>query len=456
MSVQVRENIEQSIHAFSRGSLTENALKFFQTIGYNTRRQASLDNPCYATFKDSFIDTNSKFNESRALVTEWEYVDLLFQLSKDELDFSPSLFKKEVITKLPNGKEERTIIETYLFFTIELKKERYSRTDLSHITREVNRLFPMPVMILFKHGTLLTLSVINRRLHKREDKDVLAKVTLIKDIKTENPHRAHIEILFDLSFNELKNKNNFTNFVELHDAWQKTLNTKVLNEKFFQDLAYWYFWAMDYVEFPDDVEKKKDVRNATSLIRLITRVVFIWFIKEKSFVPECLFNKNYLTQILNDFNKNKQSDTYYPAILQNLFFGTLNQKMGERCFAKEGSFAEHKNEYGVKNLFRYANKFTLKEKEVVELFKDIPFLNGGLFDCLDKPDEEGKILYVDGFSRNNKKQAQMPDFLFFSDELEVDLNKIFVTTNKKYKVKGLINLLDSYKFTVAENTPIEE
>lgn len=44
--------------------------------------------------------------------------------------------------------------------------------------------FPMPVMILFKHGSLLTLSVINRRLHKwDESKDVLEKVTLIKDIR---------------------------------------------------------------------------------------------------------------------------------------------------------------------------------------------------------------------------------------------------------------------------------
>ncbi len=50
----------------------------------------------------------------------------------------------------------------------------------------------------------------------------------------------------------------------------------------------------------------------------------------------------------------------------------------------------------------------------------------------------------------------MPDFLFFSDEIEVDLNEIFGTRNKKYTAKGLINLLDSYKFTVAENTPIEE
>ena len=39
----------------------------------------------------------------------------------------------------------------------------------------------MPVMILFRHGDTLTLSIINRRLHKRdESKDVLEKVK-IKD-----------------------------------------------------------------------------------------------------------------------------------------------------------------------------------------------------------------------------------------------------------------------------------
>ena len=221
--------------------------------------------------------------------------------------------------------------------------------------------------------------------------------------------------------------------MELHEAWQKTLDTSELNKRFFKELANWYFWAMDNVEFPDDLEKKKDVRNATNLIRLITRLVFIWFIKEKDLLPDLLFNKNHLNTILNDFNKNNTSNVYYHAILQNLFFGTLNQKMGERGFAKEGSFSENKNEHGVKNLFRYADKFSIKEKEVIELFKDIPFLNGGLFDCLDKPNDEGKIIYVDGFSRNPKKQADVPDFLFFNDELEVDLNEILVPEIKSIR-----------------------
>jgi len=449
MSLDVKQNIDNAIKAFSKGKLNENALKFFAALGYNTERQAPLTKKSKEEFRDTFISSDKRFDETKARFAEWKYVDLLFQLSKEELTKQSSLFDTKQV--------DNTIIETYLFFAIELSKESYSRTELSLITREINRLFPMPVMILFKHGGTLTLSVINRRLHKRdESKDVLEKVTQIKDINITSPHRAHIEILFDLSFDELSKNYPFSNFVELHNAWQKTLDTKELNKKFFRELSNWYFAAMNEVSFPDDLEKKKEVRNATNLIRLITRVIFIWFIKEKQLVPASLFRKDFVAGILKDFNKNKKSQNYYNAILQNLFFGTLNQKMGERKFAKEGDYNAKKEEYGVKNLFRYADLFTIPEKEVLALFKDVPFLNGGLFDCLDKPNDDGKIEYVDGFSRNTKKQATVPDYIFFGEEKEVDLNDVYGTRNKHYRSKGLINLLESYKFTVAENTPLEE
>ena len=446
---EVKVKIQDAILKFNDGTLSENAIALFRTLDYNTTRQSPLEKKTYACFKENYISDSILFNEKKALTPDWKYVDLLFQLSKEEVLKLTSLFDTK--------KVDRTVIETYLFFAIELSKERYSRTQLSLITREVNRLFPMPVMILFKHGNTLTFSVINRRLHKRdENKDVLEKVTQIKDINIVSPHRAHIEILFDLSFDELKDKHQFTNFVELHNAWQKTLNTKELNKRFYQELANWYFWAMNHVSFPDDIEKKKEIRNATNLIRLITRIIFIWFIKEKDLIPEVLFDPRELKKILTEFAKNKESISYYQAILQNLFFGTLNQKMDERDFAKDGSLQQNKSEYGIKTLFRYANQFAIDEKEAIALFKDIPFLNGGLFDCLDKENDEGKVLYADGFSRNTKKQAIVPDFLFFSEEEEYDLNEIFGTKNKCYKVKGLINILTSYKFTVTENTPIEE
>ncbi|HDP76213.1 MAG TPA: hypothetical protein ENN49_10200 [Bacteroidales bacterium] len=130
--------------------------------------------------------------------------------------------------------------------------------------------------------------------------------------------------------------------------------------------------------------------------------------------------------------------------------------MNERKFAKDDNIQTNRTEYGVKNLYRYANLFKIPEQEVLNLFKDIPFLNGGLFDCLDKPNDEDKIIYVDGFSRNAKKQAHVPDYLFFDDGQETKLNETYQTSNNSYNCKGLINLLESYKFTVAENTPLEE
>lgn len=50
----------------------------------------------------------------------------------------------------------------------------------------------------------------------------------------------------------------------------------------------------------------------------------------------------------------------------------------------------------------------------------------------------------------------MPNFLFFSEERDVDLNEDYGTKGKRYKVRGLINILNSYNFTIDENTPVDE
>lgn len=149
---------------------------------------------------------------------------------------------------------------------VQFGKPHYSRTELSGITRAVNRLFPMPAMLLFRHGDTLTLAVINRRLHKLDSsKDVLEKVTLIKDIRLVQPHRAHIEILCDLSLDSLRERHDFSNFVTLHAAWQKSLDSSELNKRFFLEVANWYFWALKYAEFPKDAPKQ-DGKDHISVI----------------------------------------------------------------------------------------------------------------------------------------------------------------------------------------------
>ena len=297
MSTDIKLNIQEALQSFNGGSLFSNAIGLFNILGYNTARQQQLSPADFKTFNTLFVkNSRNNFNEAKALINNWKQVQLLFQLTQTEMSHQSSMFD--------TGRVDNTIIEAYLFFAIELTDAEYTRTQLSDITREVNKVFSMPVMVLFKYGQHLTLSVIKRRLHKRdESKDVLEKVTLIKDIDIKTPHRAHIEILYDLSFQKLYTDFEFHNFVELHKAWQKTLDTDALNKRFYKELANWYFWSLDKVQFPDDTEKDKDIRNATNLIRLITRVVFIWFIKEKRLVPDSIFNEKQISKIIKDFNK---------------------------------------------------------------------------------------------------------------------------------------------------------
>ena len=456
---EVKLAIQSAIKNFSKETLTDQAINLFKTLGYNTERQSPFISKSYKEFKDNYGECfeEKKFNEKKALVKEWKSIDLLFQLTRDEVSDQKSLFGSGKVKW--EGEDKETVIETYLFFAIELIKIDYSRSALAQITREINKIFPMPVMLLFKYGEHLTLSVINRRLHKKnEQKDVLEKVTLIKDIYIQNPHRAHIEILFDLSFEELKRLHKFTNFVELHNAWQKTLDTKELNKRFYRELSNWYFWAINCVSFPNDIGNNKDdtIFNSESIIRLLTRLIFIWFIKEKNLIPDKIFDGKEVSKLIKGFST-KDSTVYYRAILQNLFFATLNQKIEERAFATDGTFEQNKKNYGIKNLYRYSSDFAISKDEVIQLFERVPFLNGGLFDCLDSEDKNGVVMYLDGFSRNPKKQAQVPDELFFSQEKTIDLSAVYDDKRKKNEtVKGLFEIFNHYKFTIIENTPIEE
>ena len=108
----------------------------------------------------------------------------------------------------------------------------------------------------------------------------------------------------------------------------------------------------------------------------------------------------------------------------------------------------------IHNVYRYERYFQDPDAALA-LFADIPFLNGGLFECLDKK-VDSKTVRIDGFSDRTDNPLCVPDDLFFGDERTVDLNATYGTKGKQYKVRGLIETLNRYKFTITENTPIEE
>jgi adenine-specific DNA-methyltransferase len=451
----------------------KSALASFQTLPLKDAARQLLAKLGYKSDKflvgagskpqDFLVDfaTGHPFDEAKALVSEWKSADILFQLTDQELSRESSLFTDNSV--------QRSLLKSYIFIAIELKGAEYGRGKFSAIARQINRLFPMPVMVLFKHVDQLTIAVINRRRNKLDDnKDVLEKATLIRDISLANPHRGHLDILASLTLSELKHPHKLpiTDFDTLHSAWEQIFNVELLNERFYRELANWYFWALPQVEFPVDLEPDDEKRRATGLIRLLTRLIFCWFLKEKSLIPEKLFHPMDLAKLLKGFDpESETSSIYYQAILQNLFFATLNQRMGKdgngkpyRRFAFDEGFLKNKSSHDLNNCFRYESLFKLEPDDALALFGEIPFLNGGLFECLDKRDEDKeKTFYLDGFSRNAKKRPHIPDRLFFDSGETADLSEVYGDKKRKSeRVTGLITILNRYKFTIVENTPIDQ
>ena len=456
----IRTDIQRALNNFTDGETHENATHLLNVLGYQSQRTLSRTENTVAAFVEDF-DRHKRMNRQKALLHEWQTADFLFQLTADEI----TQHTQETIVFHEDQGVDDTIYYSYLFLAIKLKGDVYSRTALASIAREINKCYAMPALLIFQHGHALTFAIINRRPSQRDqDRDVLEKVTLIKDIDVVNPHRAHLDILADLSLDALYQRYGFTNFLELHRAWQQALDTSELNRRFFKEIADWYFWAIEKVTFLSDASEEETVRNATCIIRLITRLIFVWFLKEKDLVPNVLFDADEIAELLT--NVDTDESTYYKAILQNLFFATLNQEMNtpEKPNTRKfrGAGRQH---YNITSLYRYKQYF--KDPDgVLRLFEKIPFLNGGLFECLDKPMPVGastssrpnaeKILRIDGFSDRADNPLSVPNELFFSEPQAVNLNAVYDTKNSQYTVRGLIHILNRYKFTIAENTPIEQ
>ena len=358
-----------------------------------------------------------------------ESVELVFQVSSEEIapNDQPILFEAPTF--------DEGYVRTFTFFAIELKDPDYPRGKYAQFTREVNKRMVMPIVVFFRVKDRLTIGFVGRRQHRRDpDRDVLEQVTLIKDIRLDDPHRAHTEVLFELSLEEcakwMSDHKEQENFDGLLAAWLARLDTEELNKKFYRELFDWFEWAVAEGKFPTDKNRSLDPEE--HVIRLITRLLFVWFIKEKGLVADELFNETQVSLLLKDYDRDT-GDSYYRTVLQNLFFATLNTEIEKREFSQGGN-SVHRNF----SLYRYEDQM-LDPDKLLGLFAQTPFINGGLFDCLDSFKATGSGGYrIDCFSDKQYKKLSIPNGLFFDN------------------TRGLIPLLTHYKFTVEENTLIEQ
>lgn len=185
-----RDSITNSLNSFAGQPLRASASAFFRTLGYQSDRTADWS---IKTFLELAAQSRRQLTgEDIQSLHKLTSFHLLFQLTDAEV--SDVLSGQQ---SFPDSVKE-TEMESYLFFAVELPAGPYTRTELSTVVRAINKPLPMPALVLLKHGEILSLGIIHRRLNKRDrSKDVLEKVTLIKDINLTDPIRAHIEILHD-------------------------------------------------------------------------------------------------------------------------------------------------------------------------------------------------------------------------------------------------------------------
>lgn len=176
---------------------------------------------------------------------------------------------------------------------------------------------------------------------------------------------------------------------------QNRFSVEVVNNDFYKEIARLYDQLVgvdsdsSLLKYPESGEARHQFA-----VRLIGRVVFCWFLREKKSV-------NHLALVSTDvlsFGASRSND-YYNKVLAPLFFEVLNQPIGRR-----------------------------KDQYRVDEFGKIPYLNGGLF------------------------SPHKDDHYRFSDTAKSHENAVYISDEW---LRDFFELLETYNFTVDENTSID-
>ncbi len=174
----------------------------------------------------------------------------------------------------------------------------------------------------------------------------------------------------------------------------EAFSVEVVNKEFYKGISEHFYRLVEILKLPgtDDESLKKNFA-----IRLISRIIFLWFLKNKKSVQG---NPVIPHELLSADTVEAYQD-YYHEVLEPLFFEVLNKPVEERSE-------------------RYRKD---------ELFARIPFLNGGIF------------------------QPRSHDYYELNDlGISKYLNTLRIGNDW---FKEFFSFLDTYNFTIDENTPVD-
>lgn len=193
------------------------------------------------------------------------------------------------------------------------------------------------------------------------------------------------------------------------DDLKERFSLEVVNKDFYREISH-HFARLVGGSFGNGKNKKEyepvlqlpsvPPKSQASLefgVRLIGRVIFCWFLREKKSAAEIPLMPNELLS----FDASKNQSDYYHKILEPIFFEVLNRPVKSR-----------------------------REQFASELFSLVPYLNGGLF----SPQHD------DFYSYNEGKQA-------------IYHNTVVVPNSW---IQEFFQFLETYNFTIDENISFDE
>ena len=432
-------SIQTALSAAGKGDFSEGAQALLEAMGYRSQLTVPGQTGNVGDFIAGLPGQNQGTKTEQEFLEEATSARILFQITDEEIRGSTQgrLFEASAFS-YSNAR-------SFIFAAVELKDEAYARGRYAAFTREINKRFSIPGVVLFRAASgKITLAFVHRRANKRDpNRDVLGSVSLVREIDPVESHRAHLDILSDITLDNrlawMKTRGRREDFDGLLGAWLAALDTEELNRQFYRDMIGWFNRTVGTAKFPTN--QKRTLSSEGHVIQLITRQLFVWFIKEKGLVDGDLFIEERVSALLKDYDP-ENGDSYYRAVLQNLFFATLNTEINQRGFSSGGDTTH-------RDPSRYRYKAEMSDPDaLLDHFSRTPFINGGLFDCLDTFEATRRGGYrIDCFTDNinDPKRSEyrilsIPNRLFFSE---------------KAGEEGLITLFHHYKFTVEENTPTD-
>jgi hypothetical protein len=121
---QLRAELQSALLNLATGDLRTKATALFACLGYHSDRTIAIDS---IEFFCQQFDPSGLLAHPRAQKSNWKSIHLLFQLTDEELSRNATLFKDTSV--------RASLLQSYVFFAVELQPGDYARGKLAAITR---------------------------------------------------------------------------------------------------------------------------------------------------------------------------------------------------------------------------------------------------------------------------------------------------------------------------------